>query len=126
MIDQLAVRNFTVFKEAELRFSPGLNVIIGENGTGKTHLLKLAYMFSNLWRDLIKGSGFITEQKVERYAADKLRNVFKTDKIGSLTSVASDGKSEISALVSGCIPINPLRMSHEPERPSSPMPDAII
>lgn len=45
MLKQLTLHNFTVFKEAHLTFSPGLNVIIGENGTGKTHLLKLAYLF---------------------------------------------------------------------------------
>ncbi|WP_458399561.1 AAA family ATPase [Mailhella sp.] len=43
MIKTLKLSNFTVFKEAELEFSPGLNVIVGENGTGKSHLLKLAY-----------------------------------------------------------------------------------
>lgn len=43
MLKTLELQNFTVFKEATLNFSPGLNVIIGENGTGKSHLLKLGY-----------------------------------------------------------------------------------
>lgn len=34
MIKHLTLRNFTVFKAAKLEFSTGLNVIIGENGTG--------------------------------------------------------------------------------------------
>ncbi|GCD12736.1 AAA family ATPase [Clostridium tagluense] len=37
------IKNFTVFKEEHLDFSKGINVIIGENGTGKTHLLKCIY-----------------------------------------------------------------------------------
>jgi recombinational DNA repair ATPase RecF len=49
MIKHLSLRNFTVFKTAELEFSPGLNIIIGENGTGKTHLLKMGYLLSNAW-----------------------------------------------------------------------------
>ena len=43
MLKTLAVKNFTAFPEAQLDFAEGLNVIIGENGTGKTHLLKLPY-----------------------------------------------------------------------------------
>lgn len=43
MIDKLSLSNFTVFDELEIDFSPRINVIVGENGTGKTHLLKAAY-----------------------------------------------------------------------------------
>ncbi len=43
MLNTLKIQNFTCFPEAELHFSKGLNVIVGENGTGKTHLLKLGY-----------------------------------------------------------------------------------
>ncbi len=43
MLRSLSVRDFTVFKGADLTFAPGLNVIVGANGTGKTHLLKLPY-----------------------------------------------------------------------------------
>ena len=41
MIRSLEVKNFTVFPEAQLHVAEGLNVIVGENATGKTHLLKL-------------------------------------------------------------------------------------
>ncbi len=43
MMERLELKNFTAFGEIALDFSPGVNVIIGENGTGKTHLLKAAY-----------------------------------------------------------------------------------
>lgn len=43
MLKTLDIKNFTCFPEAKLEFSPGLNVIVGENGTGKSHLLKLGY-----------------------------------------------------------------------------------
>ena len=42
-IKKIALENFTVFKNTELSFCSGVNVLIGENGTGKTHLLKLLY-----------------------------------------------------------------------------------
>lgn len=37
------LQNFTVFKELQMNFSNGVNVVIGTNGTGKTHLLKSMY-----------------------------------------------------------------------------------
>jgi energy-coupling factor transporter ATP-binding protein EcfA2 len=43
MIERLELRNFTAFSNLSLDLSPKINVIIGENGTGKTHLLKAAY-----------------------------------------------------------------------------------
>ena len=43
VITQLQLTNFTKFSNLTIKFSPGINIIIGENGTGKTHLLKAAY-----------------------------------------------------------------------------------
>lgn len=40
MISHLSIKNFTAFTDLVIDFSPGINVIIGENGTGKTQLLK--------------------------------------------------------------------------------------
>lgn len=42
-IEKLRLEHFTCFERAEFEFSPGINVLIGENGTGKTHVLKVAY-----------------------------------------------------------------------------------
>lgn len=43
MIERLEMKNFTTFNSLTLDLSPKINIIIGENGTGKTHLLKAAY-----------------------------------------------------------------------------------
>lgn len=40
MITRLYLKNFIAFTELGIDFSPGINIIIGENGTGKTQLLK--------------------------------------------------------------------------------------
>ncbi|MBF0120187.1 MAG: AAA family ATPase [Desulfobacterales bacterium] len=42
-INKLNVQNFTVFEEIEIELCKNINIFIGENGTGKTHLLKLIY-----------------------------------------------------------------------------------
>lgn len=43
MIADVEIENFTVFGGLQLSLSPRVNVIIGSNGTGKTHLLKAIY-----------------------------------------------------------------------------------
>lgn len=43
MLERLHIQNFTAFADADFKFGPGLNVIVGNNGTGKSHVLKLGY-----------------------------------------------------------------------------------
>ncbi len=40
MISGLHLKNFVAFTDLSIEFSPGINIFIGENGTGKTQLLK--------------------------------------------------------------------------------------
>jgi len=42
-IKSIQLTNFTVFENFMCEFSPAINIFIGENGTGKTHLLKALY-----------------------------------------------------------------------------------
>ena len=42
-ITRLRLQRFTAFDEFDFEPSPGINVLIGANGTGKTHLMKVAY-----------------------------------------------------------------------------------
>lgn len=42
-LNKISINNFTVFDEIEIDFCGGINVFIGENGTGKTHMLKILY-----------------------------------------------------------------------------------
>ncbi len=42
-ITRLEMNYFTVFDKMDIAFEPGINILIGENGTGKTHILKLLY-----------------------------------------------------------------------------------
>lgn len=48
MITHLQLKNFTAFTELAIDFSPGINIIIGENGTGKTQLLKAVLALSGV------------------------------------------------------------------------------
>ncbi len=39
MIETLRIQNWVIVEEAELEFGPGLNVLTGETGTGKSIVL---------------------------------------------------------------------------------------
>ena len=42
-IQSVRLENFTVFEDLTINLSEGINIFIGKNGTGKTHLLKAVY-----------------------------------------------------------------------------------
>lgn len=42
-LKKIKLENFTVFDSMGIEFCDGINVLIGENGTGKTHVMKLLY-----------------------------------------------------------------------------------
>lgn len=91
MIKHLKIKNLTVFSEADLRFAPQLNVIVGENGAGKTHLLKMAYAVSAAqWEGGRKSTGgpgaplAPTKSGLQVRVAEKLVNVFRPETLGRL------------------------------------------
>jgi len=42
-LTRLRFERFTAFEQLDVELSPGINVFVGANGTGKTHLMKAAY-----------------------------------------------------------------------------------
>ncbi|HRF12854.1 MAG: hemin importer ATP-binding subunit [Candidatus Accumulibacter phosphatis] len=70
------IRKFTVLKQASFDFSPGVNVFIGKNGSGKSHLMKLLYaIIKSLPPDQTTDRARIFQQEL----AKKLAGVFKPD-----------------------------------------------
>ncbi|EHK0843144.1 TPA: AAA family ATPase [Vibrio parahaemolyticus] len=84
MFDRLVLDSFGAFKSAELEFSKGLNVFIGENGTGKTHLMKLMYCMQ--------------QQREPEELKKKLVNVFRPSK-GQVSRLVFRKKGSTSAKV---------------------------
>lgn len=84
MLESLSLREFTVFREADFKFASGLNVVVGANGFGKTHLLKLGYVVSEV--------GYVAHARAEegrgtslsKRIATKLETVFRPDSLGRL------------------------------------------
>ena len=84
MIKELHISNFTRFEEARFRFGSGLNLFIGENGTGKSHILKLAYSLTSVLAENEMALAAPTRDYLEGAVALKLRRVFRPDKFGRL------------------------------------------
>lgn len=72
-VTRIRLQHFTAFNELDLLPCPGINVFVGANATGKTHLMKVAYAACD------------AAKKEERFA-DKLTRVFlpAEGKIGRL------------------------------------------
>ena len=86
LLKTLHLKDFTVFGKSRLNFSPGLNVIIGENGLGKTHLLKLPYAAMAVSAELGQNPLHSQPSKtlLQPRVAQKLVDVFRAESLGRL------------------------------------------
>ncbi|MBC8009783.1 MAG: ATP-binding protein [Burkholderiales bacterium] len=91
MLQRLHIQNFTVFSDVELEFASGINIIIGSNGTGKSHLLKLAYTMARWSQESCKSSQNDKASQQKRLA-DKLLKVFRPDSLGRLARRGTGGR----------------------------------
>lgn len=94
MIEKFACRDFTVFEKLNIEFSSGLNVLIGENGIGKTHLLKACYALSS--SGMLKRDG---EGAFDGALGAMFTGVFrpKDDRISALCRHGSEGNAVVAA-----------------------------
>ncbi len=94
MITNIEFENFTVFEKLPISLSPRINVFIGSNGTGKTHLLKAIY-----------GLGLISHGKYpdrsdegfEASASGKFLRLFSTEegRVGALSSKGAQSQTRL-------------------------------
>lgn len=56
MLEKLELKNLAKFADLSIQFSPRINIVIGENGTGKTQLLKAAYVASAALSNELQGA----------------------------------------------------------------------
>lgn len=87
MITKVKFEKFTAFESLEVDCSPGVNVFVGTNGTGKTHILKTIYAACDI-------------TKSKKGFAEKINKVFLPSKeqIGRLvkrSSVSTSGFCEV-------------------------------
>ncbi len=87
MLKKIKLENFTVFDSLEMDLSQGINIFIGENGTGKTHLLKVLYA-------VLFSAGFNRSiSKIDRVFLPKGR---KTDRLVRRMKTLGPERADIS------------------------------
>ena len=103
-IQKVKVKNYTVFKDCHLNVSPSVNIFIGENGTGKTHLLKAIYAACEVTKDLHFGATKFVEyftQNAEQIGLIFNKNSAEDEDINISFSVTdADQVTTSSSLVS--------------------------
>ncbi|WP_054902929.1 ATP/GTP-binding protein [Pseudomonas sp. NBRC 111131] len=82
MLKSATIKNFGPLPSGEYKFAPGLNVVVGENGSGKSQLLKLLYALLKLQAD----SKELNKTTLQKECADKLVGVFRADALGRLVT----------------------------------------
>ncbi len=113
-VDQLTLRDFTVFEPADFQYSPGLNVLIGANGTGKSHVLKVLYSIlrplASPATDVVPRMPFFStsDPESESLVRQKLFSVFRPDPAstsnsghGAFKSLTSHGTNHFNIEASG-------------------------
>lgn len=98
MIEHLELRNFTGFTGLRLNFSAKINVIIGENGTGKTNVLKAAYGLC-AGAPLFKNKPDTSVDELETALTAKLLRLFMPldDKLGKMHRHGATDQAYLSA-----------------------------
>jgi ABC-type polar amino acid transport system ATPase subunit len=86
---RLELHRFTAFEAAQFEFTSGVNVLIGENGTGKSHVLKLIYVLSESVRRFSSGEGLDGSRRkqslsIEEILTEMFQAVFQPDELHRL------------------------------------------
>jgi predicted ATP-dependent endonuclease of OLD family len=89
VLTKIEIENITVFDSLSIDLAKGINVFIGENGTGKTHLLKLLY--SACQASQVKKTGIGFDVKIAR--------TFKPDELSLHRIVRRHGRGNKNANV---------------------------
>jgi energy-coupling factor transporter ATP-binding protein EcfA2 len=92
-ISQINASAFGPFNDISVEFAPGLNVIVGDNATGKSQLLKLLYAGT---KSLFEAE-VLTKKDLTSAIASKLVGTFRPETLGRLTRrVQGTGNAKIA------------------------------
>ena len=79
-ITTLELENFMIFEHLDVHFSPDINIISGENSTGKTALIKILYSCMKGYSNACASKNDVTKDRIEDMLVSKFQGVFRPDK----------------------------------------------
>lgn len=86
MIKSIRFADFMLFDELYMEFSPNINIISGDNSSGKTIILKTLYSLVKSIHDANKAKSDLTKEQTRDLLVNKLKGLYKPDedRIGRL------------------------------------------
>lgn len=86
-IDEVQLKNFGMIDDFSCKQFSNINLIIGENGTGKTFLLKALYSAVRSMEEYRRGDDIKT---INEILSEKLRWTFQVEKLGDMVSKSAE------------------------------------
>jgi energy-coupling factor transporter ATP-binding protein EcfA2 len=126
-VESLRLKEFSAFKDAGFDFVPGINTLIGENATGKSHVLKVLYSALKTFEKPVD-----PDVPARKLLGRKLVNVFKPEddlvrrlvrrrpghNVGWVTVDSELGRIRFSLHTGGRAPIKLYKNEWETEAPA--------
>ena len=96
MVNSISLQGFTGFTNNSFSFTNGINILIGKNGTGKTHILKCLASALQAHHEF-QQKRTTSKEQFEYILAENITHYFKPDFIGNLVNKnIVPGKSTVS------------------------------
>ncbi len=92
-IERLEVENFRGFKERTFTFGPGMNVLVGDNGAGKTSVMRAARIALSEW--LRQLSVLTRTQQKKFYSPEDVRHVWRMNASTGMEEYNPTERSEV-------------------------------
>ena len=101
MVNSISLKGFTSFIDNSFSFTNGINILIGKNGTGKTHVLK-SLASAMQARHEFQAKQTTSKEQFEYILAENMGHYFKPDSIGNLVNKnIISGKSTVGIVIDG-------------------------
>lgn len=97
-IDGVQLKNFGIIEEFACTHFSNINLIIGENGTGKTFLLKALYSAVRAMEEYRRGDDIRTISEV---LSEKLRWTFQVERLGDMVSRSAEEGLQLEVSLGG-------------------------
>jgi predicted ATPase len=94
-VQELTLENFTAFEQVTFDFCPGINVLVGANATGKSHVMKVVYTLLKTYEAALRQGKNIADYEVEVLADAMVPDIFQINSLGELVREGEE-EAEVS------------------------------